>query len=82
MATAKEEANATVEAADAKAKVRAEHIVAEAHEQLQKDVVAARKALHNDTLELVALATEKIVGKTVNAKVDKEVIAASVKEMK
>lgn len=82
MATAKEEAVATVEAADAKAKTRADHIVAEAHEQLQKDIVAARKALHNETLELVALATEKVVGKTVNAKVDKEVIAASVKETK
>jgi F-type H+-transporting ATPase subunit b len=82
MATAKEEANATVEAADAKAKTRADHIVAEAHEELQKDIVAARKALHNETLELVALATEKVVGKTVNAAVDKEVIADSVRETK
>jgi F-type H+-transporting ATPase subunit b len=82
LATAKEEANATVEAANAKAKTRAEHIVAEAHEELQKDITAARKALHNETLELVAMATEKVVGKSMNAKLDKEVISASVKEAK
>ncbi|HEY5695726.1 MAG TPA: F0F1 ATP synthase subunit B [Candidatus Saccharimonadales bacterium] len=82
LATAKEEANATVEAADAKAKARAEHIVAEAHEQLQKDIVAARKALHNETLELVALATEKVVGKTMSAAVDKDIVASAVKEAK
>jgi F-type H+-transporting ATPase subunit b len=82
LATAKEEATATVEAASAKAKTRAEHIVTEAHEELQKDIVAARKALHNETLELVALATEKVVGKTMTAKVDQDVISASVKEAK
>ena len=82
LATAKEEANSVVEAADAKAKARAEHIVTEAHEQLQKDIVAARKALHNETLELVALATEKVVGKTVSAKVDKDIVATAVKEAK
>ena len=82
LSTAKEEANATVDAANAKAKTRAEHIVAEAHEELQKDIVAARKALHNETLELVAMATEKVVGKTMNAKADKEVISAAVKEAK
>ena len=82
LATAKEEANSVVEAADAKAKARAEHIVTEAQEQLQKDIVAARKALHNETLELVALATEKVVGKTVSAKVDKDIVAAAVKEAK
>ena len=82
LATAKEEANSVVEAADAKAKARAEHIVTEAQEQLQKDIVAARKTLHNETLELVALATEKVVGKTVSAKVDKDIVAAAVKEAK
>ena len=82
LATAKEEANSVVEAADAKAKARAEHIVTEAQEQLQKDIVAARKALHNETLELVALATEKVVGKTVSSKVDKDIVAAAVKEAK
>jgi len=82
VATAKEEAAATVENAGAKAKSRAEHIVAEAHEQIEKDVLAARKALRSETLDLVALATEKVVGKTVTAKVDQSVIANAVKDAK
>jgi len=80
--TAKEEATAAIEAAEAKSKARAEHIVTEAHAQLEKDIEAAKKALHNETLDLVALATEKIVGKTVTANVDERVIAAAIKEMK
>lgn len=80
--TAKEEAAAAVEAADAKAKTRAERIVADAHDQLEKDIITAKKALHNETMSLVALATEKVVGKTVSAKVDDSVIATALKEAK
>jgi F-type H+-transporting ATPase subunit b len=78
--TAKEEATAALEAAETKSKNQAERIVAEAHAQLDKDIVAAKKMLHNETLELVALATENVVGKTVTAKVDSSVIASAVKE--
>jgi F-type H+-transporting ATPase subunit b len=78
--TAKDEAAAMVADAESKAKNRAEKIVKDAHEQLEKDVIAARKALHNDTIELVALATEKVVGKTVDAKADSKIIAEAVKE--
>ncbi len=80
VATAKQEATAAAETADAKAKARAERIVTDAHAQIEKDVVAAKKMLHNETLNLVAQATEKVVGKTVTAKVDETVIAAAVKE--
>jgi len=82
VSTAKEEATAAAELADAKAKSRAERIVASAHEEIEKDITAAKKALHNETLELVALATEKVVGKTINAKLDQDVIASAVKEAK
>lgn len=78
--TAKEEASAAVEAADAKAKARTERIIADAHAQIDKDILSAKKTLHNETLELVALATEKVVGKTVTSKVDESVIAAAVRE--
>ncbi len=80
--TAKEEATAALEKADAKSKDRAERIVADAHAQIEKDVEAAKKALHNETLELVALATEKVVGKTISAKIDDAVMVAAVKEAK
>lgn len=80
VATAKDEANAMIADADTKAKSRAEKIVKDAHDQLEKDVIAARKALHNDTIDLVALATEKVVGKAVSENVDKKIITEAVKE--
>jgi len=80
VATAKDEATAMIADSESKAKTRADKIVKDAHEQLEKDVIAARKALHNDTIEMVALATEKVVGKTVNDSVDKKIIADAVKE--
>lgn len=78
--TAKDEAAAMVADAEGKAKTRAEKIAKDAHDQIEKDVLAARKALHNDTIELVALATEKIVGKTVSDGVDKKIITDAIKE--
>jgi F-type H+-transporting ATPase subunit b len=80
VATAKDEAAAMVEASDKKAKSRADKIVEDAHEQIEKDVIAARRTLHNDTIELVALATEKVVSKTMTDKIDDKVIASAVKE--
>lgn len=80
--TAKAEANSIVSSAEEKSKVQAEHIVAEAHESIAKEVLAAKKALHNETIELVAQATEKVVGKTVDAKLDQKVIKSAVEEGK
>lgn len=78
--TAKDEATAMIAASEQKAKTRAEKIVRDAHEQLEKDIIAARKVLHNETIELVAMATEKVVGKSVNQSVDKTIIAEAVKD--
>lgn len=81
VATAKEEAAGLLAKTEEKSKVQAERIVAAAHESIEKDVIAAKKALHNETIELVAQATEKVVGKTVNAGVDKQLITQSIKEV-
>ena len=78
LTTAKAEAAAQIEAAEAKAKVRAERMTAQAHEQLQQDIEAARKALRKDTIELVALATEKVVRSKVSAKNDQKIIETAV----
>lgn len=78
--TAKAEANAAIEAAEAKAKQRADQIVVDAHQQIEKDILKVKETLHDETLELVALATEKVVGKTVNETIDKQVISSAVKE--
>ncbi len=80
--TAKDEATAMLEASDAKAKSRADKIVKDAHDQLEKDIVAARKALHNDTIELVAQATEKVLAGVADAKLDRKIVESAVKEAK
>ena len=77
VATAKSEAGAMLTDAEAKSKQQAENIVAQAQDSIAKEVLAAKKALHNETIELVAQATEKVVGKTVDAKVDNSVIKAA-----
>jgi F-type H+-transporting ATPase subunit b len=81
IATAKSEAVANIEAAEKKAKSKAERIVAQAHEQLEQDVLAARKALRKDTIELVALATEKIAKTKLDTKADATVIESTLKEV-
>ncbi|PID31480.1 ATP synthase F0 subunit B [Candidatus Saccharibacteria bacterium] len=80
VATAKDEANDMLAKADAKAKADAEHIVSSARDDIEKDIVAARKALHNETLDLIAQATEKVVAGTVPAEADQKIIAAALKE--
>jgi len=82
VATAKDEATAMIETAETKSKARAEQIVAQARDDLEKEVTAAKKALHNETLNLVAQATEKVIGKTVTSAVDAKVIADAMKEVR
>jgi F-type H+-transporting ATPase subunit b len=80
--TAKLESAEIVASSEKKARTAAEKIVADAHEQIDKDVATVKKELYNETLELVGLATEKVVGATASAKVDRELIAKAVKESK
>jgi len=77
---AHKEAAAMVAEAEAKAKQRAEQIVSEARAQLEQDIVKARTQLRNETAELVALATEKIVRQKVDAARDKDLITTALKE--
>lgn len=80
--TAKLESTEMVSNSEKKARSIAERIAKDAHEQLDKDVVNARKILYNDTLELVGLATEKIIAKKLDKKADSELIDAVVKAAK
>ncbi|HEU4830987.1 MAG TPA: F0F1 ATP synthase subunit B [Candidatus Saccharimonadales bacterium] len=82
VATAKAEATAALELSEKKSKKYAEQIAANAHDQIEKDVLAAKKALHNETIELVAFATEKVVGKAVSKDIDNAIIANALKESK
>ena len=82
VATAKLESTAALTASEEKAKKRSEQIVADAQDEIQKEVIAAKTALHNETLELVVLATEKVVGKTISSKIDEKLIADSLEAVK
>lgn len=80
--TAKKEASDSQMASEERAKKRAEQIVVTAQEDIQKEIDNARTVLHNETLELVALATEKVVGKTVTGKIDDSIISEAIKAVK
>lgn len=80
IARSHQEATRQVAEAEEKAKVRAEQIVADAHTQLESDVRKAREALKKDTIELVTLATERVVGQTLDAQKDSKLIAKALEE--
>ena len=80
--TATSESADMLSASEKRALDLAERIVAGAHEQLDKDIANARKTLYNDTLELVALATEKVVKAKLDKKADSALIATAVKQTK
>ena len=82
VATAKVESTATLNATEEKSKKLADQITVAAREQIDKDVLAAKNALHNEMVELVALATEKVVGKVVSNDIDNKIITSAVKDDK
>lgn len=74
IAASHKESASMVEAAEAKAVKRAEHIVFEARAQLTNDIAQARADLKVETAQLVAVATEKIIGEKLDAKKDATLI--------
>ena len=82
VSTAKVEAAGMVHSAEERSKTQADHIVKQAQESIAKEVLAAKKALHNETIELVALATEKVVAHKVDAVVDDALIKRALEESK
>ncbi|NCO10413.1 F0F1 ATP synthase subunit B [Candidatus Saccharibacteria bacterium] len=82
VATAKQEASDIVSTSEEKSRLVAERIAKEARDDIGRDVEAARKQLRAETLELVALATEKVVGKVHTKKPDEALIAEALKESK
>jgi F-type H+-transporting ATPase subunit b len=74
LARTQKQAAEVVAEAEGKAKTRAEQIVTDARAQLDVDVAKARQVLKKDTIELVALATEKVVGEKLNAAKDAELV--------
>lgn len=80
LARTHQESVAMISEAESKAKQRAEQIVADARGQLSIDVAKAREALKRDTIELVALATERIIGEKLDDKKDAELVKKALAE--
>ena len=82
LATAKLESVTALAASEEKSRKRAEQIVSDAQAEITKEVIGAKKLLYNETLELVAMATEKVIGKVATGKTDSKLIEDAIKAVK
>ncbi len=82
LARTHQESASMVAEAEGKAKTRAEQIVADARAQLDVDVAKAREALKKDTVELVALATERVINEKLDDRKDAELVKKALVEDK
>ncbi|HSW66432.1 MAG TPA: F0F1 ATP synthase subunit B [Bacillota bacterium] len=82
LARTQQESASMIADAETKAKNRAEQIVADAQASLAIEVTKARDALKKDTVELVALATERIIGEKLDDKKDAELVRKALAEEK
>jgi F-type H+-transporting ATPase subunit b len=82
LARSHKEATDMVVAAEDKAKTRAEQIVSDARAQLAVDISKARAAIKRDTIQLVALATEKIIKEKLDDRKDAHLINEALQEHK
>ena len=80
--TAKLESNQMLSASEERARSTAEKITAEARAEVEKSIEAAKRDLHDETLELIALATEKVIHTKLDKKADAALIATALKESK
>jgi F-type H+-transporting ATPase subunit b len=80
IASAKDEAAAIAEAASDNAARQTERMLKKAEDEIEKEIDSARKALRDETIGLVALATEKVVGSAMTEKIDQKVVASALKD--
>lgn len=82
LARSHQESASMIADAETKAKTRADQIVADARQQLGVDVAKAREALKKDTVELVALATERVIGEKLDDRKDADLVRKALAEEK
>ena len=80
--TAKLEASNMLTASEERARSTAEKITTDARAEVEKSIEAAKRDLHDETLELIALATEKVIHTKLDKKADAALIASALKESK
>lgn len=79
VAAAKKESEEIIIKAEEDAAIRAEAVMANARDDLDRDIERAREELRGEVVELVALATEKIINTKIGAE-DKKLIQAVLEE--
>ena len=82
VSTAKLEASQMVSASEERARSSAEKIAADAKASVEKSIETAKRELHDETLELIALATEKVIHTKLDKKADAALIASVLKDSK
>ncbi|NTW61576.1 F0F1 ATP synthase subunit B [Candidatus Saccharibacteria bacterium] len=82
IAAAKAEASETLLATEEKSRQLADKITKTAREQIDNDILIAKNALHNEMVDLVITATEKVTSRIVTDKVNNDLVEKAVKEAK
>jgi len=80
LARSHQEAATMVAEAETKAKARAEQIVKDARTQLDTDITKARQMLKQETIKLVATATEQIIGEKLDERKDASLVKKALHE--
>lgn len=80
IASARDEANLTITKAEDKAKAKSESLLSQAQEEILLEKKKAQKDLLSEVSGLVAVATEKVLGKMSNVEIDDAVIEESIRE--
>lgn len=82
VATAKVEASQTTEDAIKKAELKTESMMSGARDELAKEVETAKRSLEANALELISLATAKVLNEKLDDKKDQSLIEQALKESK
>lgn len=82
IAIAKEESTAILKAAEDRSLKRAQQLSDEAKKQIEKDILAAKRELHNETIDIIAVALEKLIGKSLTVDIDNKLISNTLKDIK
>ena len=82
LASARDEATELVEDAHKKASAKADAMMNSARDEITKEISKAKQDLQSETLDLVALATAKVLDEKVDSKKDGSLISKSIEELK
>lgn len=81
LASAKAEATELVSTAERKSRDRAEQIMTQAETEIARSIEQAKRELRTEAVSLVSDATEKVLGKAVDATIDTKIVRTALEEV-